>query len=44
MDLKDWTYLFTWGYDLDVYALGSLRVAIDRKTGEKRLSYVMGGR
>ena len=40
MDLTNWTYLFTFGYDLDVYAYGSLRVAICRRTGRKVLSYV----
>ena len=38
-----WTYLFTYGYDLEIYALGCLRIAVDRKTGEQVLGYVMGG-
>lgn len=41
MDLTDWTFLFTYGYDLDVYAYGSLRVGVDRKTGRKVISYVL---
>ena len=41
MDLSEWTYLFTYGYDLDIYGYGCLRVAIDRKTGKKVLSYVV---
>lgn len=40
MDLSNWTYLFTYGYDLDVYAYGFLRVAIDRHSGRKVISYV----
>lgn len=39
MDLTGWTYLFTFGYSLDVYACGSLRVGIDRRTGKKIISY-----
>ena len=41
MDLTGWTYLLTFGYDLDLYANGNQRVAIDRETGEIILSYVM---
>ena len=41
MDLEGWIYLFTYGYDLDVYANGSLRLGIDRKTGRKVISYVI---
>lgn len=41
MDLSEWTYLFTSGYSLDVYAYGSLRVAIDNRTGRKVVSYVL---
>ena len=37
-----WTFLFTRG-DLDIYKYKSLRIAIDRKTGEQILGYVMGG-
>ena len=40
MDLTNWTYLFTFGYGLDVYAYGSLRVGICRSTGRKVISYV----
>lgn len=41
IDLSEWTYLFTYGYSLDVYAYGRLRLGIDRKTGEKIVSYVV---
>lgn len=41
MDLSQWTYLFTFGYSLDVYAYGSLRVGIDSRTGKKIISYVV---
>lgn len=44
MDLTNWTFMFTFGYSLDIYAYGSLRVAIDCKTGRKVLSYVSGGK
>lgn len=40
MDLSEWTLLFTFGYTLDIYAYGSLRLGIDRGTGKKRISYV----
>lgn len=38
--LDNWEYLFTYGKSLDVYGFGNLRLAIDRETGEKVLSYV----
>ena len=41
MDLTNWTYLFTFGNDLDIYANGILRVGIDRVTGRKVISYVV---
>lgn len=41
MDLTNWTYLFTFGYTLNVYAYGSLRVGIDNRTGRKIISYVI---
>ena len=41
MDLTGWTYLLTFGNELDVYAYGSLRVGIDRKTGRKVISYII---
>ncbi len=44
MDLTQWTYLLTYGYSLDVYAYGSLRVGIDRETGRKVISYVFNGK
>lgn len=39
-NLDEWVYLFTYGYTLDVYANGILRVGIDRGTGEKIISYI----
>lgn len=41
MDLTEWTYLFTFRDDLDVYAYKSLRLGIDRKSGHKVVSYVI---
>lgn len=41
VDLSEWTYLFTFGYSLDIYAYGSLRVAIDSRTGRKVISYIV---
>ncbi len=41
MDLTNWTFILTFGYSLDIYAYGSLRVGIDRNTGEKIISYVV---
>ena len=40
--LKNWEYLFTFADTYDVYGIrnGNLRLAIDRKTGRKVLSYV----
>ena len=38
--LKNWTLLFTYGC-LSIYKLGSLRLAIDRNTGEKVVNYVV---
>lgn len=37
--MQDWEYVFTWGTDLDVYAKGDLRRAVNRKTGEVELEY-----
>jgi len=34
MNFAGWTYLFTFGSSLDIYAKGKERVRIDRKTGE----------
>ena len=39
--LRDWTYLFTFGYSLDIYRFGRLRLGIDRATGKKVISYVV---
>ncbi len=41
MNLTQFVYLFTFGYSLDVYAYGSLRVGIDSRTGRKVISYVV---
>ena len=43
MNYTNWTFMFTFGYSLDVYAYGSLRVAIDTKTGKQILAYVSKG-
>ena len=40
IDLTNWTYLFTLS-TLDIYAYKSLRLGIDRNTGEKVISYVV---
>jgi len=40
LDLLQWTYLLTYGYSLDLYALGCLRIVIDRLTGRQVLGYV----
>ena len=37
---SEWEFLFTFGYSLDIYAFGDLRVGIDKNTGEKVISYV----
>ena len=39
-DLSQWTYILTYGYSLDLYGFGALRVVIDRNTGRKVVSYV----
>ena len=39
--LKDWTYLFTYGYTLDIFGYKNLRLGVDRLTGEKVISYVV---
>jgi len=39
--LKDWTFGFTWGFTLDIYKFGRLRLGIDRLTGKKVISYVV---
>ena len=43
MDLTNWVYLFTFGYDIDVYAYGCLRIGINRNTGKQVVGYVMNG-
>ena len=40
IDLSVWTYLLTYGHDLDIYGYGILRIGIDRLTGRKIISYV----
>ena len=37
---SEWEYLFTFGFSLDIYAFGDLRVGVDKNTGEKVISYV----
>lgn len=39
--LANWSYLFTYGYTLDIYAYGRLRLGIDRLIGEKIISYIV---
>ncbi len=41
MNLTKWTYILTYGYALDLYGYGCLRVGICRKTGRKVISYVV---
>ena len=41
IDLTGWTYLFTYGYSLDIYTYGRLRLGIDRLTGSKVISYIV---
>ena len=41
IDLTEFKYLFTFGYSLDIYAYGSLRIMVDRHTGKQILSYVV---
>lgn len=38
--MTNWTYVLTYGYSLDVYAYGHLRIGIDRKTGKQVLGYI----
>ena len=39
-NLEEWQYLFTYGY-MDIFGYKSLRVGIDKLTGEKVISYVI---
>jgi len=39
-EIPGFQYLFTFGYSLDIYGYKSLRIAIDRRTGEQQLGYV----
>ena len=39
-DLTGWTYLFTFGYSLDVYGYGSSRVGIERSNGHVLITYM----
>ena len=41
MDLTGWSFIRTYGDSLDLYGYGCLRVAIDRNSGRKVVSYVM---
>ncbi len=40
MDLTEWTFILTYGFTLDIYGCGCLRIAIDRITGEQILGYI----
>ena len=40
IDLTDWTCLFTFGYHLDIYVNGILRMGIDNRTEEVVIKYV----
>jgi len=42
--IPGWTFILTYGYSLDIYGYQSLRIAIDRETGEQRLGYVKNGK
>jgi len=39
-EIKGWTFIFTFGYSLDIYGCGCLRIGIDRETGHQRLGYI----
>ena len=38
--IPEWTYLLTFGDDLDVYANGDKRKAVDRRTGKVVVAYM----
>jgi len=37
---NEWQYVLTYEASLDIYAYGSLRIGIDKTTGQKKISYV----
>ena len=37
--IPGWTYLLTFGDDLDIYAQGDMRRAVDRETGRVLFEY-----
>jgi len=39
--ISGWTFLFTFGEDLDIYGYGSLRIGIDRKTRKQVIGYMI---
>ena len=41
MDLASWEFLFTYGYDLDLYSKGNKRMAICRATGRVVVKYTV---
>jgi len=42
MDLTGWTFILTFGKNLDIYGRGEERVGIDRDTGRVVMSYTVG--
>jgi len=38
-EISGWTYLLTFGFDLDIYQYGNLRIGIDRETGKQLIGY-----
>ena len=39
VDLTGWDYVLTFGYTLDLYARGTARIAVDRRSGRVVLRY-----
>jgi len=39
-ELSNFKYLFTYGYTLDIYAYGCLRIGIDKLTGKQIIGYI----
>ncbi len=39
LEKEGWEYKFTFGYSLDIYGKGKLRIGIDKKTDEIVLEY-----
>jgi len=38
-EIPGWTYLLTYGIDLDIYQCDNLRIGVDRKTGKQLIGY-----